>query len=1107
MKQYTTCLRAVLLPLFGSILFLMGISLDIYAQQPKQNVVITGRVTDTSGLPIPGANVVLKGSHIGVTTDRDGKYSLTLSSANMPSKPTLVFSFIGMKRLERSIQGQTIVNVILAEDEKQIDDVVVTGYQTVRKRDMAGSYTSVKAEDILMPSFTSIDQMLQGRVAGLVVTQTSSRVGTTPDLKIRGTSTIMGNTSPLWVVDGVIQPDPLSLDQSSLMTDDLKTILGNQISWLNPSDIETITILKDASATAIYGSKASNGVIVITTKRGQSGKVTVKYTGNMTIRARPNYGMFNLMNSQERIRFSQEAFQSGSSYSGNRAPIKQMNTFEGLYRMFLDHDISFEEYSKGYNNLETVNTDWFDLLTRTSISHNHNLSLSGGTEKVIYNTSVAYGNNRGVEIKNNAENMSGRIRIGAQLRPNIHLDASIIGAMDNTDGYGPNVNPIAYATNTSRAIPAFDENGNRLFYRYPGTYTYGLADLDLGYNILNEIDNSYSEVKNKRINATLDFNWDILPWLTYQFTGGVSLANSNSEIYAGEKTFYIANTYRGYDYGSKMDGDPEFNAALLPFGGELQTLNKRENNYNFQNKILFKHTFNNKHRINAMIGLEIRSTTYDSETNTVWGYMPERGKELAKPTLPENFKPMNTGTLPSLGLFENIYRNAWAKHSSEDNYLSYFATFSYTLKDRYVINASIRNDESNRFGQDVNRRFDPLYSFALSWDIAEEPFVKDNIRWIDQLRLRMSYGVQGNTIQSISPDLIVAHQGVVFPFQQYGVSIRSLPNPELTWESTKSWNFGLDMQIFRWVTMTLEYYRRASDAVVYQPIAREYGVSTMALNGGRISNNGVEFTMNITPIQTPKVGWTVGFNTSKNWNEAQNVDSGLNQVDDFILGSNNRVLKQGYPLSGFWSYSFKRLNPETGYPEFNLLERSTQDPTDFLVYSGQRDATFTGGFNTRLRVYGFTFGADFSALLGQKTRLPNPFTTQERLPSPYTNMDRELLNQWRKPGDQTTIPAFYSGKTSSMILLPNGLSESMYSMWGNSDLRVVNGSFLRCTQMSLSWTAGEKVCSTLGISDLTLTATVNNVFVICNKRFNGFDPELGNSVMPRVFSFGINLGF
>lgn len=1068
--------------------------------------VITGKIVDENDEPIAGAAVFIKGAGIGVNADLDGKYMLKIEAGKkLPEKPVIVFSFIGMKQEELPLKDQKVINMVLKTDA-QLEEVVVTGYQTVSKKDMAGSYQQIKAVEVQMPSYSSIDQMLQGRVAGLVVTQSSARVGTAPDLKIRGSSTIMGNTAPLWVVDGVIQPDPLELDPSSMMTEDLSNIIGNQISWLSPSDIESITVLRDASSTAIYGSKASNGVIVITTKQGRSGKTNVKYSGSMSVRAKPNYGMFNLMNSQERIRFSQEVFQAGSSYSGSFAPIKQPNTYEGLYRMYLENDITFDEYAKGYNRLETVNTDWFDILTRTSISHSHNLTVSGGSEKLVYNASISYGDNRGVEIGNDSDKMSGRVRINAKLRHNIRLDASIIGSIDQTYGYGPGVSPMGYATSTSRAIPAYNEDGTPAFYRNTANYSYGVLGMDLGYNILNEIENSYAKSRSTRINATLDFSWDIVPWLTYQFTGGYSINNSRSETYAGEKTYYIANNYRGYDYGAAMDGDPEYAAALIPFGGELQTYDKSESNYNFQNKLLFHKSIKKAHRINAMLGLEIRSTRYDALTNTVWGYLPERGKKLAETVDPDKFESMNSSSLVTHGIFRKLYRGGWRNVGSENNYVSYFATASYSYKNRYVFNASIRNDMSNRFGQDVNKRFDPLYSFAVSWDVAEEPWTK-NAKWLDQLRFRVSYGLQGNTIHSISPDLILAHQGVVGHYNQYGNSISSLPNPELTWESTQTWNAGFDLQLLKWITMTAEYYRRASDAIVYQEVAKEYGLPTLAMNGGRVKNEGFEITLNITPVQSDDFSWTLGFNTSQNWNTASNVDSGLSQVYDFLHGASGKILKQGYPLTGFWSYSFKGLNQTTGYPEFNLDSGATTDPTEFLVYSGQTEPTFTGGFNTRFRWRSLSFSADFSALLGAKKRLINPFSSGERLPSPYVNLDRELLSRWKQPGDQTTVPAFYHGGTSAYMTLPNGSEESIYDMWGNSDIRVVDASFLRCTQMSLSWNADRNVCQKLKITDLMVSLTVNNIFVICDKRFNGFDPELGNSVMPRVFTLGLNIGF
>ena len=262
---------------------------------------------------MPGATITIRGSKHGAIAGLDGQYTF-----NIPAQEGLIltYSFIGMEKKTVKYTGKKTINVTLnSSTSTEIDEVVVTGYQNIQRRDIVGSITSIKAKDIIMPSFTTIDQMLQGRVAGMVVTNTSSRVGTAPKIQIRGTSTLQGNRDPLWVVDGIIQEDfQVTLDSGDLMTKNLQDIIGNQISWLNPADIENITILKDASATAIYGSKASNGVIEITTKKNTTDRLTVNYSANFNIGQRPNYGMFNFMNSQERVRFSQEAFDAGVNY-------------------------------------------------------------------------------------------------------------------------------------------------------------------------------------------------------------------------------------------------------------------------------------------------------------------------------------------------------------------------------------------------------------------------------------------------------------------------------------------------------------------------------------------------------------------------------------------------------------------------------------------------------------------------------------------------------------------------------------------------------------------------------------------------------------------------
>ena len=495
----------------------------------EEMVVVRGKVVGADDVVLPGVTVLLKGTVTGVTTDAEGKYSIFV-----PKKgATLIFSFVGMKTKEVVCGDKREINVTLEEDVQAMEEVVVTGYQTLRKSDVVGSVTTVKASDIMMPAYTSIDQMLQGRVAGMMVMNTSSRVGTSPKIRIRGTSTISGNQDPLWVVDGVIQPDPLPLNQNDMMVDDLKNILGNQISWLNPADIETITVLKDASATAIYGSKAANGVIVITTKRGQTDRMTVNYNGTFSFRIRPHYGLFNLMNSEERIQFSQEAFAAGAVYQN--VPVESLNTYEGIMTLFYAKQISKEEAEMAIQRLGQTNTDWFKLLTRNSFSHNHNLSISGGSEKIVYNVSLGYSDQAGVEKDNDAKNLSGRINVGIELHPKVRVDMSLIGSVNRTWGYAAGVNPLEYATSTSRSVLAYDDVGNQYFQKLRANYRYNENLVLLGFNILNEMQHSYSKNKSSQINGNLNFSWDITPWLRYEFVGGINNNVGVSESYAENK--------------------------------------------------------------------------------------------------------------------------------------------------------------------------------------------------------------------------------------------------------------------------------------------------------------------------------------------------------------------------------------------------------------------------------------------------------------------------------------------------------------------------------------------------------------------------------------------
>ena len=476
-----------------------------------------------------------------------------------------------------------------------------------------------------------------------MVVNTSSRVGTSPKIKLRGTSTILGNQSPLWVVDGIVQEDPLELEVSSSMTQDLKDIIGSQVSWLNPMDIETITVLKDASATAIYGSKASNGVIVITTKKGKASQLTINYSGNMTINTRPNYGMFNYMNSKERIQFSQDVFNAGMRYSSE--PFADPYTYEGAMQMYIAGDMTRDEFAKRKAFLETVNTDWFDLLTRSAVSHNHNLSFRGGNETITYNVSLGYSNSLGQEIGNESEKMTGRVSVDTRLHEKVRLNTMINVSSTETNAFGAGVNPMSYATTTSRAIPAYDEKGDPVYYNVSSMYSRYNSVKMLKYNFINERDNGGSTSRNFYASANLNFKWEILDGLSYEFVGGYTSNNTNSESYMTEQSFYVANSYRGYDYGTVEATDPLYKAAMLPFGGVLVTSDATQRSYNIQNKILFSKNFDENHRLNVMIAMELRSGKKIVNGNTVFGYLPERGETVATPTLPSDFTSMGTATI------------------------------------------------------------------------------------------------------------------------------------------------------------------------------------------------------------------------------------------------------------------------------------------------------------------------------------------------------------------------------------------------------------------------------------------------------------------------------
>lgn len=597
-----------------------GNAVVIKRKEKKQTGPVKGVVKDKKGSPLPGVTVTLKGTKTVVFTDAQGRFSLIVPDG---LKAELIFSFIGMQRKTVSYpegDSQDPWVITLEEGVKDMNEVVVTGYQTIRKSEMVGSVSSIKRADLFYDGTNSLEQMLQGKLPGTLVINTDGMVGTRQKVRVRGTSTLLGNQEPVWVVDGIIQEDPIpfkaqELDSYGSITQDnfdmIRNFIGNSISWLNPNDIEDITVLKDASATVLYGVKAANGVIVITTKKGERGRSSVNYSGNTSISNRLTYDRMNLMNSKERIDVSREIYDkrlNGSAYNGKVG-------YENVLRRYLDKEISYAEFDAEVKRLETVNTDWFDLLFRQAISQNHSINASGGSDAIRYYASFSLNKTTGTAKGNESESGTTAINVDAQLHKKIALSVKLNANLSKTKGFYQ-VNPYTYASGVSRAIPAFNENGGLLFYE---------NQTGLGFNVLNELANTGNTNDSRGFNTNMNLKYDILTGLRFESILGVSSSNVVGESFATERSNYVSEYFRNYEYGQYSPGDPEYKASRLPHGGELNTTESRNTSITWRNSLAFNQVYQ-KHRISLLLGEESRSTKMDGESGTVYGYFPDREK-------------------------------------------------------------------------------------------------------------------------------------------------------------------------------------------------------------------------------------------------------------------------------------------------------------------------------------------------------------------------------------------------------------------------------------------------------------------------------------------------
>lgn len=1113
----------------------------------SQPVQVTVTVKSEEGALLGGATIADASSNAR-TGIADSRGQLVFSA--VPGTH-LRISFIGYETQVVPVGGHKQLNVFLKTNQKAEEEVVITGYQNLRTWESVGAVTKVKGADVYIPGIPRVDVALQGLIPGVSITIPNGTVGANPKIRVRGTSTLLGNREPVWVVDGIIREDPFpfkdqnidnivnAADKSSMLAG--LSIMSNGIAGLNPDDIEDITFLKDASATALYGVRAANGVIVITTKRGKVGRTSINFRTDQSITERPDYNRLNQMNSSQRVALSEELIAKGVNYAtpnqqGTFAPGTprdgpQNVGYEGLYYLYINKQITQQEFNDGVTKLELNNTDWFRELFRNAVSQNYSLSISGGSEKATFYGSVAYNTTANSAIGNDQKRMNALMNMDYRLNKRMRWHVGIEADALNTNGFYSNVNPQQYALSANRELTADQVystvNGYTNITQANGVTATYISNLK--FNFINERAHTGNKVDNKRLTFNTDLQVTLTKDLSFQTMFSQNFDRSTSERWADEYSFYVAQI-RGANLGELPRGSAYEQASVLPRGGVLEREEMNRDGYLFRNALTWNKTLggHQQHSLNFMGGLEMRSNTYKGIATKNYGYYPERGDVI-------DYDYSVVHNTLAADAFINKYYNK--RTNTLTNFLSYYASLTYSYKKRYTINLNGRNDASNRFGQYTNAAFNPVWAVGARWDVLGEKWFERRLTWINNFVIRSSFGFQGNIVDAVGPNLIAQYATPVYnPLNgESYLNIASMPYPDLRKEKTRTWNLGADISVLdNRVAFTFDYYYKYSkDLISLRTVPIEYGTTQMYVNGSDMTNTGYDLSVRFVPVKTRDWTWNLQFNTSVNKNNVVKP----NYAPNLKTLTNGTALVNGYPVDGFWSFRYAGLNHNTGRPMFKYMDVDTNlallkspDATQYLTYSGNSSPKIYGGINTSLRFRNMSLAASFNVELNYYLRL-NPIMQagangQYQAPAPDKNASVFLVNRWQKPGDEanTDIPAIYAsdeGISSSTFndasIATLTTSWYRYSMYNYSDLRVVNGSHIRCNNIVVTYNfTRQQLARFKVLNQATLSANVTNPFIIASSKLQGQDPEIlttdANTVTPvmprmRTVSLSLNIGF
>ena len=1001
-------LKALLTLLVG--LFL---SIGAFAQQ----IAVKGHVKDTTGEPVIGANVLVKGTTNGTITDFDGNFML-----NVPKDAILSVSFVGYKSAE--VKAASTVMVTLEDDSQVLDAVVVIGYGSVKKNDMTGSVTAIKPDKLNKGLITNAQDMMTGKIAGVSVISKGGAPGEGATIRIRGGSSLTAENDPLIVIDG------LAMDNKGVKG------LANPLSMVNPNDIESFTVLKDASATAIYGSRASNGVIIITTKKGQAGaRPTISYDGNVSV-------------------------------STVKSTVDVMDGDQ--FRSFIK-DIWGED-SEAYSKLGNANTDWQKEIFRPAVSTDHNLTISGGLKNMPYRVSFGYTNQNGIVKTSKFERYTASVSLAPSFfEDHLKINANLKGMIAKNRYADGGAVGSAVSFDPTQSVRSDDPYHQ---YYFDGYFQWNTDASSLNDDTWKRTFNGNApgnpvallEEKDDRAisksligNLELDYKFHFLPDLHAHVNGGMDL--STGKQYTDVSPYSSTNNYYG-SYG--WEQKDKYNLSLNAY-------------------LQYSKDFTDKHRFDVMAGYEWQHF-HDTSDQEYWGLYP-----------------LSNNVVENRG---QRYNNTSSGSATESYLVSFFGRVNYTLLDRYLFTATVRQDGSSRFHK--NNRWGLFPSFALGWKLKEEAFLRD-VDVLSDLKLRLGYGITGqqNINSGDYPYLAVYEtnkDGAYYPILGEGTTYRpNAYNPDLKWEKTTTYNVGLD---FGFLNNRINgavdyYYRKTTDLLnsVFVSAGTNFKNKVLS-NVGSLENSGIEFSINSKPVVTTDWTWDLGFNITYNKNEITKLTTGDSENYYVAAGDNiggGRDMKAmahavGHPASSF--YVYQQVYDENGKPIENEFVDRNGDGTingDDRYFYKKPTADVLMGLTSRLSYKSWDFSFSLRA-----------------------SLNNYVYNSVEAGGSDCNPTSVYSfGALNNRPLM--GVANNIQNLKDNtllSDYFVQNASFMKCDNITLGYSFKKLFGAPIGGR---VYAAVQNVFTIT--KYKGLDPEvekgLDNNIYPRPLTtlIGLSLNF